>query len=536
MKASLHWIKEFVDVSATPREIADRLTLAGLEVEGMVSLGAGLEKVLTATVLKAEKHPNADRLSVCEVRVKDKVVNLVCGAKNFQVGDRVALALPGVTLPNGMTLEETVIRKVKSHGMLCSEKELGLALESEGILILPKETPEGIPLSEALSLQDTIFEVNVTPNRGDCLSMQGLAREVAAAFGVPFKTKDVVMKGAGKSSVLVDDKAPELCPRYTCRVLRDVRVGPSPQSIQNRLAACGIRAINNIVDATNYVMLETGQPLHAFDLKQIHGGKVVIRRAKPKEILKTLDGGKQALLDTDLLIADGERPLALAGVMGGLDSGVEEGTTELLLESACFDPDTVRRTAKRLGLQTESSYRFERGVDPNGCLKALDRLAELILEIAGGKDSPTGQAMEEAVEVYPHPVQPQEITLRRSQLKRILGVQPEAGKFLPSLQALEIVVERETSEGWLFKIPTSRRDVTREIDVIEEVARLYGYNRIPASFPKISLAEMPPARPSAVERIRTTLADWGFTEILHYSFTSPELLKKFGEEVSESFL
>ncbi|MCE9626219.1 MAG: phenylalanine--tRNA ligase subunit beta, partial [Deltaproteobacteria bacterium] len=299
MKASLNWIREFVDVKASPQEIADRLTLAGLEIEGMVEQGKGLDKVVTGTLLKVDKHPQADRLTYCEVQSGGQIHYIVCGAKNHKIGDKVALALPGAKLPNGMEIQETVIRKVKSGGMLCSEKELGFAAESEGILILPPETPEGVPLSEALLLDDTILEVNVTPNRGDCLSMKGLAREVAAAFGVPFvevprvptASKDFSIEGR----VRVQLQSPDLCPRYSCRLLRGVKVAPSPRKVQRRLESCGIRAINNVVDATNYVMLETGQPLHAFDLSQIRQGQVLIRRAKSGETLLMLDGKERPL-------------------------------------------------------------------------------------------------------------------------------------------------------------------------------------------------------------------------------------------------
>jgi phenylalanyl-tRNA synthetase beta chain len=478
-------------------------------------------------VLKIEKHPHADRLSVCEVRSGADLVTVVCGAKNMKVGDKVVLALPGAVLPNGVTLKETLIRKVKSYGMLCSETELGLSDTSEGIMILPHETPEGILLSKALSLDDAILEVNVTPNRGDCLSMAGLAREVAGNYHLRFKPKSVDLKERKPKgdTVQVADEATDLCNRYTCRVIRGVQVGPSPQHIKQRLESCGIRSINNVVDATNYVMLETGQPLHAFDLSRIREGRIVIRRARAGETMKSLDGVERVLESGDLVIADGARVLALAGVMGGEDSGVEGSTVDLLLESACFSPIAVRRTAKRLALQTESSYRFERNVDPNGCAQALDRLTEIILTLAGGK------SVGEIVDVYPKSFSPQKVVLRSARVKKILGVELKPEDILGPLQGLGIEGEKKGEGEFIFKVPTFRSDLSREIDLIEEVARLFGYNRIPVAYPSLSLSEL--FVPSdhelgRMDEIRRLLVGWGFSEVIHYSFTSPKLLDRFG--------
>jgi len=528
MKASFNWIHEFAPVSVSAEEVAARLTQAGLEIEGMKVQGKGLEKVVTATLLKVEKHPQADRLTLCEARTGTQIHQIVCGAKNHKAGDKVALALPGARLPNGMEIQETVIRKVKSGGMLCSEKELGFAEESEGILILPPETQEGIPLAEALGLDDTLLEVNVTPNRGDCLSMRGLAREVAAAYGIaitPSSGASVFKTGASlEGQVRVQLEAPDLCPRYSCRVLRGVKVGPSPQWVRRRLEACGIRAINNVVDATNYVLLELGQPTHAFDLAQVKKGLVAVRRAKPGEKLLMLDGKERALTETDLVIADAERILALAGVMGGEGSGVEEGTQDLLLESAFFGPDTVRKSAKRAGLQTESSYRFERGVDPNGCVEALTRLAQLILDWAGG------EASSDWIDQYPKPVLPVEQDLTRKKMDRLLGYEIPWEAVMASFQGLGLECRKKSEEVLACKIPTSRSDLTREIDLIEEAARLYGYHRIPTQYPSLSLKDIPPPRQDAAESVREVLRAWGFCEVMHYSFTSPQLLKKFGIE------
>jgi len=528
MKISLNWIREFVEVKASPQEIADRLTLAGLEIEKVEDQGRGLDKVVTATILKRDKHPNADRLSLCEVRVGSQIHSIVCGADNMKAGDRIALALPGAVLPNGMAIQETVIRKVKSGGMLCSEKELGLKEESQGILILSQEIPEGLPLAQALKLEDVFFEVNVTPNRGDCLSVLGLAREVAASFKVNLKVPNIggFSKALPESlPVKVLNEASELCPRYTCRILRGVKVAPSPEWVQRRLESCGIRAINNVVDATNYVLLERGQPQHAFDLSQIRKSQIVIRKAKAGEKMKTLDALERNLNADDLVIADGERILAIAGVMGGEDSGVEASTKDLLLESACFAPEAVRKTSKRLGLQTESSYRFERGVDPNGCRIALDRLAELILEWAGG------EVLQEAADSYPTPLKPIELTLRSERLEKVLGEKFSFSQIQEYLRPLGIDCREGKAGPWNCIAPTFRPDLTREIDLVEEVARIHGYNKIPTTFPKLALDEIPPSSEHPIEGIYRILAAWGFCGVMNYSFSSPSLLKKFYSEI-----
>ncbi len=388
MKVSLNWIKEFVDIDVPSPEIADRLSMAGLAVDALVMTGDDWDGVFTAELLKVEKHPNADRLTLCEVKCGEETLSVVCGARNHKVGDKVALAKPGTKLPGGLTIQISEIRKVKSHGMLCSEKELGLAEAAEGILILPQGTPDGLPLREVLPPKDTILDLDITANRGDCLSMKGVAREVATIYRLPLNPRvpQVPPKNPEQDpAIQVTIEAPPACGRYSCRVIRGVKIAPSPLWVQRRLMACGIRPINNVVDATNYTMLETGQPLHAFDLRQIRGGKIIVRFAKEGERFKTLDAQERVLSGNDLVIADAERGLALAGVMGGEDSGVQDDTRDLLLESACFDPTYIRKTSKRLGLQSESSYRFERNVDPNGCAAVLHRLSELIQDWAGAE-------------------------------------------------------------------------------------------------------------------------------------------------------
>lgn len=527
MKASLNWIKEFVDLDVPPQEVADRLSMAGLEIESVETVGDDWEGVVTAFLVKVEKHPHADRLTLCEVRTGSETVAVVCGAKNHKAGDKVALARPGTKLPNGMEIKVSEIRKVASHGMLCSEKELGLAEGGEGILILPPETPEGRPLREVLPPKDTLFEVNITPNRGDCLSMRGLAREVAAIYRLPLEAASPAIaakNGASVPAVEVRLEAAELGPRYACRVLKGVKVGPSPLAVQRRLSALGLRPINNVVDATNYVMLETGQPLHAFDFKQIRGGQVRIRAAEGGEAFRTLDGQERRLQAGDLVIADAERVLALAGIMGGEDSGVSDTTVDLLLESAHFDPVNIRKTAKRLGMQTDSSYRFERNVDPGGCVAALHRLTQLILEWAGA------EAVGEIQDAYPKPRNPEVVTLRTARIQRVLGMDLPASSAYDALHSLGLKVANREKEEWKVEVPTFRTDLKREIDLIEEVARIYGYNQIPFSYPRLTVDQMPlktEPRTAAADEVRRRLAGWGFSEALHYSFTAPALLDSF---------
>ncbi|MCP5468170.1 MAG: phenylalanine--tRNA ligase subunit beta [Deltaproteobacteria bacterium] len=532
MKISLNWIREWIKIDASAEEIAEKLSMSGLEVEALEKLGAGLDQVVTAEILSKEKHPNADRLSVCEVSNGQENIRLVCGAQNMKAGDKVALAVPGVTLPNGLTLKETEIRKVKSLGMLCSESELGLAEESSGIMILPEETPLGIPLNEALGLNDEILEINVTPNRGDCLSVLGIAREIAANFSLLLQKKlpsydqqNSNLEGQKSSdSIRVQLESDEACRRYCGRIIRGVKISESPQWMQARLAASGIRSINNVVDASNYIMLEYGQPLHAFDLAKIGGAEIKIRSAKSGETLRTLEGKELQLKPENLVIADAAHPMALAGVMGGEDSGVSEATRDLFLESAYFEASGIRKTSRAFAMQTESSYRFERSTDPEICVAALRALSDLILKIAGG------QADSKIIDLYPKPVQKSQITLRASRVQKILGFAFSAQQIQTLLEPLQIETQVR-GEELLCEVPSFRSDLTREIDLIEEVARLYGYQNIPTTYPELDLKTLTNSKPKekdlAIQSLRQTLLSWGFSELIHYSFTSPKLLQQF---------
>ncbi len=477
MKVSLNWLKQYVDFTGSTEELADLLTAAGVEVEDIIQIGGDLESVVVAQILSSEKHPEADRLSVCQVDdAGGESRQIVCGATNYKVGDKVPLALPGAVLPGGFKIKPTKLRGVKSEGMMCSAKELKIGADAEGLLILPPETEVGLPLDK-LYPPDTIFELEITPNRPDLLSYLGLAREVAALTGTDFTPPSVSRPGSSndKEGIRpVEIRNADLCPYYSLRYIRKVRVGQSPAWLRNRLQSVGLRPINNIVDITNFVLLETGQPLHAFDAEKV-GERIIVRTATEGEELEALDENTYRLRRQDLVIADDYKALAIAGVMGGEPSGVTEKTSEILLESARFDPASVRRTSRDLGLVSDSSYRFERGVDPAGILNAANRAIELILELAGGEVSgPLSTSGEEKV--------PQiNVKLRHKRAENLLGVSlsnEQIEEILTKLGLRKQSSLRDKATEW--RIPSYRLDLMREVDLIEELARVYGIDNIPS--------------------------------------------------------
>ncbi|MCB1213930.1 MAG: phenylalanine--tRNA ligase subunit beta [Deltaproteobacteria bacterium] len=525
MLISLNWLKQFVDFDLPSDDLAERLSLAGLEVEASKTLGQGLDQVFTATVLEKKSHPDADRLSLCQVRCGQETLSIVCGAKNVEAGARVALARVGAKLPNGLKIKESKIRGELSQGMLASLSELGLEEKSEGIWILPPSIEEGKAIIEVLALQDEILEVNVTPNRGDCLSIQGLAREVAAILSKPFSAPVFPSYPPNSSASLeIDNQAPEICDRYFCRVLKGVKVGPSPLEVQLKLKACGLRPINNVVDTTNELMLETGQPLHAFDLDQLEGSKVLIRFAQTGEKLKTLDGIERQLKSQDLVIADQTKALALAGIMGGEESSVTESTVNLLLESAHFAPIPIRRSAKRLALQTDSSYRFERQVDPAATCWVLEELSRRLIERASVQE--VGPVV-----AYGEAPQTNLLSLKESEIERYLGLKISPKSLEPKLKALGLEFSLSSTGEWQFKIPSFRSDLTRPIDLIEEIARLYGYDKIEEAFIQLSSQDLN-LKLSNLEKLQSYLREQfkaqAYDECLHYSFCSKKLLEAYG--------
>jgi phenylalanyl-tRNA synthetase beta chain len=511
-----------VEIDASAAALAERLTSAGLAVDAIETVGPDLSSVRVGFVREREKHPNADRLSLCRVEVGPDVndgapVEIVCGAPNVAAGQKVAVALPGGTLPDGRTLERTKIRGVVSNGMICSARELGLGDEHEGILVLDPAARVGAPVGDVLRIGDVVLDLELTPNRGDCASILGVAREVKALFGGALRVPahDVTETGPPAAQALriaIDD--PAGCTHYVGRIVRGVKVGPSPEWVRRRLEAAGMRAIHNVVDVTNLVMLELGQPLHAFDLETLRGGAVHVRAAAAGERITTLDGQERTLEPADLVIADAERAVAIAGVMGGADTEVRAGTTSILIESARFAPGRVRRTARRLGLRSEASYRFERGVDPEGVRRAADRAARLLAELAGGAVD-RGVTEARAGTTAPAPA----IALDPARVNRLLGTSLSADEIAALLERLEIRVSRERDGRLSCTPPSHRNDLAIPEDLVEEVARLHGYERIEPTLPVARLlpCSEPPSR-VLVHEVRQTLVGAGLVEAITLAF------------------
>lgn len=527
MRVPLRWLAEWIALPPEP-ELLARLTQGGLEVEGVERVGPDLSGVRVGLVVSRERHPNADRLALCRVDLGGgEPVEIVCGAPNVAAGQKVAVASPGATLPDGRKLEKAKIRGVSSHGMICSARELGLGDDQAGILVLDPAAPVGAPLDEVLAAGDRVVEIALTPNRGDCASLLGIAREVRAHFGgalrvPPSEPPEAGAPAAGSFRVAIAD--PEGCARYAGRLVRGVRVGPSPAWVQERLQAAGLRAINVVVDVTNLVLLELGQPLHAFDAALLRGGVVRVRRAVPGEKLATLDGECRALEPGDLVIADAERAIALAGVMGGAETEVGERTRDVFLESAQFDPTRVRRTARRLGLHSEASYRFERQVDREGVRRACDRAARLLAELAGGQVAPG------VVEAAGAPLEPVPIlALDPARANRLLGTALTREEIVALLARVDVGVEDPHATPLRCRVPSFRNDLRRPVDLVEEIARIHGYDRIPTTMPSERLAPVEEARARVLAgAARDALRAAGLLECMTLPFTSPAALDELG--------
>ena len=508
MKFSLRWLNRYLDLGVPLPEMLDRLTLAGTEVEGVASTGTDSPQVVIARILSSVPHPNADRLRVCRVEDGTGTRQIVCGAKNFQNGDKVPLALPGARLPGGLTIKESKLRGELSQGMLCSAKELALAEDAEGLLILPPDAPLGRPFAEYRP-GDTIFEVEITSNRPDLLSYRGLAREIAATGAGrlrPAEHPDVDFPPVpGEWNVALADL--DLGPYYTATQLTQVKVGPSPAWLQEAIASTGHRSINNVVDITNFVLFETGQPLHAFDAAKLAGREITVRRARAGEKIEALDDKTYELAAGDLVIADGRGPVALAGVMGGKPTGVGEGTTDVLLEAAWFLPATVRRTSRRLGLMSDSSYRYERRVDPGGLLEARNRALALLKEICGAVIVATPAI----AGAPPAPRGP--VTLRPARVERLLGISIPTATVREQLGHLGCTEISADDAQTVWQPPTFRDDLAREVDLIEELARLHGLAGVPSRLSTAPQAESAADRAHhRVARLRRVLADRGWDE------------------------
>lgn len=521
MKIPLSWIQRYVTFDDSVESLSDALTFAGIEVEAVEYIGGSLDGVIVGDIREVVPHPDADRLQLCTVFDGREEWPVVCGAPNARTGLKSAFAPEGTKLGNGMKIKKAKIRGQVSRGMLCAEDELGLSNDHEGILELPDDAVAGTPLSEILGEGDTVFEVEITPNRPDCLSLIGVAREIAAFYDTPFtlpSMEDPVDDERGESSPDVDIQAPAACPRYTARRLTQVQVGPSPEWMQRSLKAVGLRPINNVVDITNFVLLETGHPLHAFDADKLNGS-IQVRYAQAGEPMTTLDDRSLKLRDTDLVIADASGPIALAGVMGGADSEIGVDTKHVVLEAASFEADGIRKTSRDLGLITDSSYRFERDVDPEGVVAASHRAAALLVE--------TASAVQEGplTDRYPAPRQPTHISCSLSRIRDLIGVNAEDSEILTALESIQCGVVSSEGDSFEIRVPTFRPDLTREVDLAEEFARLYGLSRIPVRAPRATVVPDANDRPYRQrETLRMLCAGAGFSEIMNYSLVSHKLL------------
>ncbi len=537
MRVSCNWLKEYVDRLPEPNVLGNMLTMSGTEVESITTLAPAISGVITAEVLSVAKHPNADRLSLCEVNIGrgSETLSIVCGAKNMKPGDKVALARIGAELPGGFKIKASKIRGVESQGMICSEVELGLKDASDGIMILPDDTLLGLDLKEALSLNDYMLELGVTPNRADLLSVRGVAREISALTKEPLKDKPLSLSETGEpveSLVSVSVLDTVGCGRYCARVITGLKVGASPEWLKSRLEAHGYRSINSIVDVTNYVLLEYGQPLHAFDLDKLSGKKIVVRRAVEGETITTIDGKPRVLDASMLVIADDASVVALAGVMGGKASEVSDATKNILIEAAWFDPGTLRGVSKKTGLSTDSSYRFERGVDFNGVSHALNRATEMIANLACGS---VAKGMIDVAVQRPD-VAP--IAFRVKRASAILGSDLDENECVAIFERLGMSV-LSSGQGVITVVPPSwRMDMQTEIDLVEEAARCgkSGYDDIPSSPVSARLKRGKPGRhTSMAAKVRAHLAGAGFFEAINYSFV-PRRFAEFPAHQADSML
>ncbi|UCE84604.1 MAG: phenylalanine--tRNA ligase subunit beta [Deltaproteobacteria bacterium] len=528
MRLSLQWLAEWIPLEIPPEALAERLTMGGIEVDAIERSGADLSAFRVGHVLEREAHPNADRLSVCRVDTGEgEPVRVVCGASNVAAGQKVAFAGDGTRLPDGTAIKRSKIRGVVSNGMICSEVELGIGADASGILVLDDAAPVGAALSDVIGSGDVALELSLTPNRGDCASVLGIAREVRAHFGGALCVPETAPREgarAAKDDVRIEIEEPADCHRYAARVVHGVRVGPSPDWLARRLESIGLRPINNVVDVTNLVLFEFGQPTHAFDLATLRGATVRVRAAREGEKLLTLDQEDRELDPDDLVIADAERAIALAGVMGGAETEVRAGTTSVLIESAHFAPARVRRSARRHGLMTEASYRFERGVDRAGVARAADRVARLVAELAGG------EVCAGLVEATGAPAETvEEIQLDAERVNRVLGTAIADAEIQALLSRLDIQHRRARGGGDAYRIPTHRNDLARPEDLVEEVGRIYGYDRIPTTLPVAPLGPVhaPPLR-AVAEQTRDAFRAAGLLECMMLPFLRSDDLDRLG--------
>ncbi|MBE6105601.1 phenylalanine--tRNA ligase subunit beta [Anaerovibrio lipolyticus] len=532
MQVSIKWLHDYIDFTETSDELADKLTMAGIPVENVVHAGEGLEKVVTGKVESIERHPDSDHMFITQMNVgQPELVQIVTGAQNVKQGDIVPVAMIGAKLPNGLKISKGKLRGVPSNGMLCSADELKMDLttltdeQKDGIYILPADTEVGIPAKDALGLDDDILEFELTANRGDCFSVFGLVREIAVLTGNTPKWPEIKVNEDDEAStadmIKIGIEANDLCSRFSARVLKNVKVMESPEWMQARLENAGIRAINNIVDVTNFVMVELGQPMHAYDYDQISGHSLTARKAIAGENLHTLDDSSRIAKGEELVIADSEKPAGLAGVMGGLESEVTENTTTVVLEAAAFNGASIRRTSRACGLHSEASGRFERGVDVTQTMRALDRAAQLL------QDMGACTVTKGIVDVYPEEKKPVSVDFIPAQINNRLGTDISGDKMVEILDSLGFRCEEDGKGGYHVAVPSWRNDVTFMEDLSEEVARIYGFDNIHASTPRGTMVQgVQSPLQSFIDRIKVTLTHIGMNEELSFSFTNPDMFDK----------
>jgi phenylalanyl-tRNA synthetase beta chain len=524
MRVPVAWLKEYCDPGTSAEEIADTLTMAGLKLERLHRVGVGdPEQFVVGEVLSADPHPDADRLTVCSVNVGDGTQTIVCGAPNVAAGQKVAVALPGAVMPDGSTLGKAKLRGVESHGMILAEDEVGIGEDHEGIMVLAEHAEVGAPLGEHLPIVDEVLELEITPNRPDAMGVYGVARDLHAATAAPLAPDPTDEDAAPSGDDRAEDHAsveiadPEICLRFTARVFEDVKIGPSPLWLKQRLMAAGQRPISNVVDITNYVMLTTAQPLHAFDLDRVRGRSIIVRRAHEGEKMTTLDGVERTFTSDMALVCDAEGPSGIAGIMGGQISEVADSTTRVLMEAATWVGPNIMRTSKALGLRTEASARFEKQLHPEQAIAAQRLAARLMVELCGARMVPG------TIDAYPHPAEPRVVSLRAERMERLLGERIEEETANGILERLGF---KHTDDGWLVP-PWRDSDVQREADLIEEVARIHGLDKLPTTLPARSdaIGRLTPSQ-RLRRRLEDLLRDRGLLEAVSYSFTSPEALRR----------
>ncbi len=518
MLLSLKWLQEFVPFVGNSKELGERLTMLGLELEEVLRPYDNIENIVVGHVVECAKHPEADKLSICKVDVaQDEVLDIVCGAPNVAKGQKVPVALVGTTMPDGMVIKKAKLRGQPSMGMICSERELGLTEDHSGIMVLPEDAPIGAKLVDYLDLDREVLDIGITPNRADCMSVLGLAREVALAYDLPLTMPSFELNEQSDAvAVPISISDAELCPLYQGRVINGVKIGPSPSHIRYRLHAIGVRPISNIVDITNYVLMECGQPLHAFDAEKLRGKRIHVAPAAEGEELVTLDGQKRKLNANDITIRDAEGPTALAGVMGGLDSEITDASSSVFLESAVFRPASIRKTSRRLGLSSEASYRFERGVDQVANTWAMDRAASMMAQFAGGT------VCKGVCKCEPLPFKATNIKFRLARANSLLGLKLDADFCHKVLQNLGCTVDISNSESWQVTAPSWRGDLEREADLIEEVGRVYGLDRIEPVLPVVKHSLDDAGATETTFAFWSRLKKWGsglgLNEAVNYSF------------------